>query len=123
VGLQSTYSSHQLQPCAHGALCVIFMGLRIPEIHEDPIAHILRYKTADALHRFCDARLIADMTSRKSSGSMRADSAVEPTRSENITVTWRRSAVSCGAADEMFSLVGLGAIVSSPFNSAIARSN
>src|SRR6516165_12483065 len=22
VGLQSTYSSHQLQPCAHGALCV-----------------------------------------------------------------------------------------------------
>ena len=27
---------------------------------------------------------------------MRADSAVEPTRSENITVTWRRSAVSWG---------------------------
>ena len=34
------------------------------------------------------------MTSRKSSGSMRAESAVEPTRSENITVTWRRSAAS-----------------------------
>ena len=34
------------------------------------------------------------MTSRRSSGSMRAESAVEPTRSENITVTWRRSAVS-----------------------------
>ena len=28
---------------------------------------------------------------------MRADSAVEPTKSENITVTWRRSAVSLGA--------------------------
>ena len=28
---------------------------------------------------------------------MRADSAVEPTKSENITVTWRRSAVSFGA--------------------------
>ena len=27
---------------------------------------------------------------------MRAESAVDPTRSENITVTWRRSAVSCG---------------------------
>ena len=27
---------------------------------------------------------------------MRAESAVEPTKSENITVTWRRSAVSCG---------------------------
>src|SRR5215467_5586208 len=29
---------------------------------------------------------------------MRAESAVEPTRSENITVTWRRSARSSGAA-------------------------
>ena len=38
------------------------------------------------------------MTSRRSSGSMRAESAVEPTRSENITVTWRRSARSSGDA-------------------------
>ena len=29
---------------------------------------------------------------------MRADSAVEPTKSENITVTWRRSARSSGEA-------------------------
>ena len=29
---------------------------------------------------------------------MRAESAVEPTRSENITVTWRRSARSSGGA-------------------------
>src|SRR4029077_2310888 len=35
------------------------------------------------------------MISRRSSGSMRAESAVDPTRSENMTVTWRRSAVSC----------------------------
>jgi len=35
------------------------------------------------------------MISRRSSGSMRAESAVEPTRSENITVTCRRSAASC----------------------------
>jgi hypothetical protein len=32
------------------------------------------------------------MTSRRSSGSSRADSAVEPTRSQNITVSCRRSA-------------------------------
>src|ERR1700682_545874 len=32
------------------------------------------------------------MTSRKSSGSSRVESAVEPTRSQNITVIWRRSA-------------------------------
>src|SRR5436190_17701067 len=36
----------------------------------------------------------AEMTSRRSSGSIRAESAVEPTRSENMTVTWRRSPVS-----------------------------
>src|SRR5215472_5292117 len=34
------------------------------------------------------------MTSRKSSGSRRDDSGVEPTRSQNITVSWRRSALS-----------------------------
>src|SRR5579863_10543113 len=32
------------------------------------------------------------MTSRRSSGSRRVESAVEPTRSQNITVSWRRSA-------------------------------
>jgi hypothetical protein len=32
------------------------------------------------------------MISRKSSGSSRAESAVEPTRSQNITVNCRRSA-------------------------------
>ena len=52
---------------------------------------------------------------------MRADNAVEPTRSENTTVTWRRSAVSCGATGEMPSLASLGVTVSSPFNSVIAR--
>src|SRR5215470_3320173 len=38
------------------------------------------------------------MISRRSSGSIRAESAVEPTKSENITVTWRRSAASTGGA-------------------------
>src|SRR5262249_31450439 len=33
------------------------------------------------------------MTSRKSSGSSRVDNAVDPTRSQNITVIWRRSAM------------------------------
>ena len=41
----------------------------------------------------CGARgLIARITSCRSSGSSRADSAVEPTRSQNITVSCRRSA-------------------------------
>ena len=39
------------------------------------------------------------MIPRISSGSSRAASAVEPTRSQNITVSWRRSAVSLPGAD------------------------
>jgi hypothetical protein len=39
---------------------------------------------------------------------MRADSAVDPTKSENITVTWRRSARSSGET-----LVVLGALATS----------
>ena len=35
------------------------------------------------------------MIARRSSGSSRADRGVEPTRSQNITVTWRRSASGC----------------------------
>jgi hypothetical protein len=40
---------------------------------------------------------VHEMISRKSSTSMLVDSAVEPTKSQNMTVTWRRSAVSQGA--------------------------
>ena len=65
------------------------------------------------------------MTSRRSSGSMRAESAVEPTRSENITVTWRRSAVSilaeAGGAEAAVS--GVVVSLSTIFRSAIARSS
>ena len=72
------------------------MGLRIAEINEHTIAHVLRYETAEATHGLGDAFLVGRNDSRRSSGSMRAESAVEPTKSENITVTWRRSAVSWG---------------------------
>ena len=57
------------------------------------------------------------MTSRRSSGSMRAESAVEPTRSENITVTWRRSAVSWGFGSVN---AGCGDTGAAPASSAIA---
>ena len=53
---------------------------------------------------------------------MRAESAVEPTKSENITVTWRRSAVSCGATVTA-AAVGGGAFLCALLISAIARSN
>jgi mandelate racemase len=37
VGLQSTHSRDQLQPRAHGALCVVLMSLGITEINQDPV--------------------------------------------------------------------------------------
>src|SRR5215813_321184 len=55
------------------------------------------------------------MTSRRSSGSMRAESVVDPTRSENITVIWRRSAVSVSGSVPAANLGVAGAMpVSSP---------
>src|SRR5262249_27236830 len=56
-------------------------------------------------------------TQRKSSGSRRAESAVEPARSQIITVTWRRSASSRNTG-LVAVLVGAGA---TPSSSAIAR--
>ena len=59
------------------------------------------------------------MTSRRSSGSMRAERAVEPTRSENITVTWRRSARSSGEALGALDPVATSAAGALPLASAL----
>src|ERR1051326_5256148 len=50
------------------------------------------------------------MISRRSSGSMRAESAVQPTRSENITVIWRRSALSLAGLSTLEGRAGGGAV-------------
>jgi hypothetical protein len=63
------------------------VGLGIPQIHEHTIAHVFRYEAAEALHGVGDALLVGRDDLGRSSGSIRADSAVEPTKSENITVT------------------------------------
>ena len=77
----------------HRALGVILVRLRIAEINQHAVTHVFGDKPAEAAHGVGDSTAdSAEMTSRRSSGSMRAESAVEPTRSQNITVTWRRSA-------------------------------
>ena len=58
VGLQSAYCSDQFQPCAHGTLCVVLVGLRIAEVDQDPVAHVLRDEAAKATHGLCDALLV-----------------------------------------------------------------
>ena len=45
--------------CAHGQLCVVLMGLGIPEIHQHPVAHVLRNEAAEATHGLGDALLIS----------------------------------------------------------------
>ena len=51
------------------------------------------------------------MRSRSSSGSRRSESAVEPTKSQNITVSWRRSAA---AGDEVEGDGSSGAFTAAP---------
>ena len=83
------------KPGAHRPLGVVLVRLRIAEIDEHAVAHVLGDEAVEAGDRLgarSDDRRA--MTSRRSSGSSRAASAVEPTRSQNITVSWRRSAPS-----------------------------
>ena len=51
---------------------------------------------------------------------MRAERAVEPTKSENITVTWRRSAVSCAFGSMLAAGSGVALVV--PVSAVIAAS-
>src|SRR5215472_972157 len=61
------------------------------------------------------------MISRKSSGSRRAESSVEPTRSQNITVSWRRSAVSArGGGDGAGAAVSVTGLPQPPQNLAVS---
>ena len=126
MGLQITHCSHQLQPRAHRPLCIIFMRLRITEIDQNAVAHVLRDEAAEALNGLCDALLVGRNDLAQVFGVHAGRQAVEPTRSENITVTWRRSARSSGRAlgavtaltlrEEVFTLASLR-------RAAIASSN
>src|SRR6516162_429766 len=107
--LERNHRRDQLQSSTHCPLGVVLMGLGVAKVDKCAIAQILRHETAKTTHSFRDALLVVrNDFARGSSGSIRAESAVEPTKSENITVTWRRSARSSGAA-----LVAAGAVFSS----------
>ena len=88
-------ASTMRQPRLHRAFGVVFMGLRIAEIGQHAVAHVFGDEAAVRSDR--DPRSNGGRRatiSRMSSGSSRAAIAVEPTRSQNITVSWRRSAAS-----------------------------
>jgi hypothetical protein len=66
--------------------------------------------------------MVSMQLTRQPSGSIRADSAVEPTRSANITVTWRRSALSpIDQVEAQLQSAVLAAAQVSLLNSAQAR--
>ena len=81
------------KPGAHGALGIIFMRLGIAKIDEQAIAEILRDMPLEALrspwHR-CPGRLGRPRAALRDQAGLA--SAVESTRSQNRTVSWRRSA-------------------------------
>ena len=56
--LEAAYRSDQFQPCAHGSLGVVFVGLGIAEVDQNAVPHKLRYEPAEALHSLCDAPLV-----------------------------------------------------------------
>ena len=70
----------------------MFVSLRIAEIGKHTITHVLGDKTAIALDQLTATAVIGADDSRKSSRSSLADSSVEPTRSQNMSVSRRRSA-------------------------------
>jgi hypothetical protein len=59
VDFETAYRRDQLQPCTHGSLCVVLVGVGIPEVDQHPIAHVLRNEAAEALNGLGDALLVS----------------------------------------------------------------
>jgi hypothetical protein len=90
------------QPRPQRALRIILMRLRITEVSQHPVAHVLRHEPVEPGDRLRDALVIGADYGTQIFGSSLVESAVEPTRSVNMTVSWRRSASSrrVGSADQ-----------------------
>ena len=58
TGLQPTHRLDQLQPRPYRPLGIVLMGLRIAEVDQHAVAHVLRHEPAEALHGLGDALLI-----------------------------------------------------------------
>ena len=56
--LKAAYRGDQFQPCADSSLRVVLMGLGIPKVDQDPIAHVLSHEAAEALHGLGNAFLV-----------------------------------------------------------------
>ena len=96
-------SGHRLddrEPGAHRPLGVVLMRLRPAEIGQHAVAHELGDVALEARDPPAQRVLVGAHDVAHVLGVEAAESAVEPTRSTNITVSWRRSA-SRGAGPAM----------------------
>jgi hypothetical protein len=97
-GIQLRHRIDDIETHPHRTLGLVLMGPRVAEIDEDAVAHVLRDKAVVAPDRRAAAVLIRRDDVAQIFGSIPVESAVDPTRSQNITVSWRRSAwVGAGA--------------------------
>jgi hypothetical protein len=87
------YRLEDCQTRARRALGVVVVRLGIAEIGHHAVAEVLSNVPAKALDGWAAARWYSATISRHSSGSIRDAISVEPTRSQNSTVKWRRSPV------------------------------
>ena len=63
MGLQSTHTSNQLQPRAHGLLCIVLMGLRVTKVDQDPgrlgdSPRLRFYLVTFGLHAIANRRIV-----------------------------------------------------------------
>jgi hypothetical protein len=92
-----------LQPSAHGSLGIVLVG---PGGSRSRLEHRPPYTSQRSRQNGLRSR--RRISDSRSSASMLAESAVEPTKSLNMTVTWRRSAAS---QEEVSTAAGPGAAV------------
>ena len=85
--LADRFDEHQSRP--DGRLGIVLVRVRVTKVDEHPIAHVLGHEAVEPSDRPRDALMIG-----ADHGTRFVESAVEPTRSVNMTVSWRRSASS-----------------------------
>jgi hypothetical protein len=83
----------------HGPFCVIFVGCRVAEISQYAVAQVLRDHTTEVIDLVGTARLKAADDVALPSGSRSVESALDPTMSQNMIVSCRRSAATVGRLD------------------------
>jgi hypothetical protein len=77
---------------AYGPSGIVLVRVRISEVREHAVAKVLRDMPVEASDDRRRGGLVRAQHVTEFLGSTLAESSVEPTRSQNITVSWRRSA-------------------------------